>query len=251
MGFPFERLQRMSKRRSALSPFQMKFILLPASLIFLAIGVWLYRGPAWQLNRAAVEALQAAAQGNPAGMAEAAGRMQGLGERADWLRGAIALRAGNTDAAAVYWMEMLARSPLRVSLLAAALGPNEDVARFAASRWPDSPTALFWLAESVVQKDPAAALTLYARVTALQPGNGLAWCRQGALERNAKRLDAALVHFQNCCLNGDPGSNGCYGTGLILEQSGQWREAIRWYRLAHWEGAFARADALENKLNNP
>ena len=54
----------------------------------------------------------------------------------------------------------------------------------------------------------------------LAPKNGLAWCRLGYSYEQTHELEQAATAYLNCCLNGDRGSNGCYGAGRVMEQLG-------------------------------
>jgi hypothetical protein len=63
-------------------------------------------------------------------------------------------------------------------------------------------------------------------------------------------LEQAANAYLNCCLNGDPGSNGCYGAGCMMERLGNLPQAIAYYyRLSCWEEAQNRADELERQAN--
>ena len=54
--------------------------------------------------------------------------------------------------------------------------------------------------------------------------------------------------FAECCGNNDPGVNGCWGAGRMMEKEGNIPQAIYYYRLSHWSTSLQRADTLEKFL---
>jgi tetratricopeptide (TPR) repeat protein len=135
-----------------------------------------------------------------------------------------------------------------VSLLGAIQPASYADATLAVARYPDDPDAWFWLGETAQAVAPQAALAAYSRVVQLEPSNGLAWCRLGLRYQVTGQLQAAVEAYLSCCRNGDPGSNGCYGAGAIMEKLGDPRLAVEYYRLSKYEGAQKRADELESQL---
>lgn len=123
----------------------------------------------------------------------------------------------------------------------------EEVVRL----YPRNPSALMWLAEVKERFDRVQATELYEIVTRVDPKNGLAWCRLGAQRQNQGDLDRALTAFQECCVHGDPGSNGCWRAGGILEQQGRLEEAIFWYNQSRFSSALKRAQDLQQRISAP
>ncbi|MEJ5312817.1 MULTISPECIES: tetratricopeptide repeat protein [Anaerolinea] len=123
----------------------------------------------------------------------------------------------------------------------------EEVVRL----YPRNPSALMWLAEVKERFDRVQATELYEIVTRVDPKNGLAWCRLGAQRQNQGDLDRALTAFQECCVHGDPGSNGCWRAGGILEQQGHLEEAIFWYNQSRFSSALKRAQDLQQRISAP
>jgi len=122
------------------------------------------------------------------------------------------------------------------------------MALLATQYYPDSSKAWFWLGEATAPTDHLGARQAYLRTVALAPRYGLAWCRLGRNYESNSELEKATEAWLNCCLNGDPGKNGCYGAGRMMEQLGNPQQAIEYYRRSHWEGALNRADELEKQL---
>lgn len=121
----------------------------------------------------------------------------------------------------------------------------EDMVRF----YPRDTLALMWLAEIKERFDRGRASELYEIITQVDSTNGLAWCRLGGQRQNEGDLDRALDAFQKCCQHGDPGSNGCWRAGGILEKQGRLEEAIFWYSQSRFSEALKRARELQNRLD--
>lgn len=121
----------------------------------------------------------------------------------------------------------------------------EEVVRM----YPRNSSALMWLAQVKERFDRAQAAELYEIVTRVDATNGLAWCRLGAQRQNEGDLSGALKAFQECCQHGDPGSNGCWRAGGVLEKQGRLEEAIFWYNQSRFAEALKRARELQSQLS--
>ena len=105
----------------------------------------------------------------------------------------------------------------------------------------------FVLASILSNSQPDRAIQLYRQGLQHKPHDGVRWRELGdLLSRTDPR--AALEAYLESCYNGDPGSNGCYGAGRMMEKLGDPQQAIEYYRRSHWEGALNRADELEKQL---
>jgi len=168
-----------------------------------------------------------------------------------WLAAAEAGRRGDLTEQRQFWEQALSCSPGNVSLLQKVLPLDVDMARLATQAYPDNPSAWFWFGEAIAPTDHLSARQAYLRTVALNPGDGLAWCRLGSNYESSGQIELAWNAFVNCCYHGDPGMNGCYGAGRMMEKFGNIQQAIRYYRLSRWQGALDRADKLEAQLNAP
>ena len=162
-----------------------------------------------------------------------------------WLTAAQAGKRGNLAAERNAWQQALACSPDNVSLLEALFPQDGEMALLATQTYSENSKAWFWLGETLAPTDPLVARQAYLRTVALAPSNGLAWCRLGVNYDRDSEFEKASASFLNCCFNGDPGSNGCYGAGRMMEKLGDPQKAIEYYRLSRWEGALNRAKELE------
>jgi tetratricopeptide (TPR) repeat protein len=135
-----------------------------------------------------------------------------------------------------------------VKLERSAAPQNQALARLATELYPQESQGWFWLAEiSAAQHQEEQAIQQYQQVLRVDPLDSLAWCRLGTLfsARNPQQAEEAYLQ---CCYLGDPGSNGCYNAGHIAEEQGNLLEAIRIYRLSHYQVALQRADDLEKQV---
>lgn len=166
-----------------------------------------------------------------------------------WLYGLIAFRLGYTNHQQDLWSEFLnCHDTAALSLVHAGAPDNLALAQQAVRLYPDQAESWLWLAEiSASKKWIEPAIQYYHRVVQLDPAYGTAWCRLGNLLYLIDRNQAKDAYLQ-CCYLGDPGSNGCQHAGRIEEEQGNLLEAIRIYRLSHYEAAHQRADELENQL---
>jgi tetratricopeptide (TPR) repeat protein len=145
-----------------------------------------------------------------------------------------------------YIDKLLACTPNSVDWLLMLYPEREDLAARAAQRYPEEPKAWFWLGDLANNAgDLVSAKKYFTESVSLDPTYALAWCRLGRINENQGVLDDAEESFWQCCANGDPGSNGCYGAGRMAEKLDDIPAAIQYYRRSHWQPALQRADALE------
>lgn len=165
-----------------------------------------------------------------------------------WLAAAETGKRGDLAGQRHIWEQALGCSPGNLSLLRIVMPQDVDMARLATQRYPDSSKAWFWLGEAIAPSDHMGARQAYLHTVALAPHDGLAWCRLGSNHEQDSEFEKASDAFLNCCYYGDPGVNGCYGAGRMMERLGYPQQAIEYYRLSRWEGALKRADELEKQL---
>jgi len=144
--------------------------------------------------------------------------------------------------------ELLSCSPVYMDMIRDLAPTNAALATEAHALYPDLAGPLYWLAESKGGYAEPLNLPLYQQIVSEHPYEGLAWCYIGFLSERAGDLQAALDARINCCYNGDPGSNGCYNAGRLLEGKQQYQEAIRYYRLSKWGPSQEAANKLAEKI---
>ena len=127
--------------------------------------------------------------------------------------------------------------------------PNDkNLAIKAVEIYPDMLPPLYWLAESQNTVGISSTKEIYSNILSLAPDEGLAWCRLGAISEYEGEIAKAITSFSNCCRHNDPGLNGCYNAGRLLEKEGEYIEAIKYYRLSWWDVSKVAADKLEAEL---
>ena len=167
--------------------------------------------------------------------------------RINWQISLLALRADIPPDIEINMQNMLDCSPKSVDWLILIAPQRTDLALRAAKLYPEEAQIWLWLGDlAKTAEDPTLADKYFTESTRLDPYYGLAWCRLGRIKESQELLDEALYAFWECCQNGDPGSNGCYGAGRIAENLGDIPSAIQYYRRSHWQPALARADELES-----
>ena len=167
-----------------------------------------------------------------------------------WMVGVIAGQRGDLAGQRHIWEQALGCSPGSLSLLQIVLPLDIYMPRLATQQYPNSSEAWFWLGETISPTDQLGARQAYLRSVELSPHAGLAWCRLGWNYQYDSEVEKSFAAFLKCCLNGDPGSNGCNHAGLFMERLGDLPQAIEYYRLSIYEKALKRADELEVQLNS-
>jgi tetratricopeptide (TPR) repeat protein len=166
-----------------------------------------------------------------------------------WLTGVAAGMQGDQEEQRQIWMQSLACSEHYLSVLRTAVPQDRELALLATQLYPRSALAWFWLGETFIDTERLSGLQAYLHVVELEPRYGLAWCRLGWKYESMNEYETASQAFYNCCRNGDPGRNGCFGAGRMEEKLGNPTQAIAYYRLSRFEDAQKRADELEDQLN--
>jgi tetratricopeptide (TPR) repeat protein len=143
---------------------------------------------------------------------------------------------------------LMACSELYVSMLSKHYPENLELANLATQLYPDDVTPYYWLINATDPSLRDIPKSAVQKILSINPKDGLAWRYLGLIYLKEKDLSAAIdAHIQSC-YNGDPGSNGCYNAGRLLEQEGRYEEAISFYRLSRHEPYRANADRLEEFL---
>lgn len=139
-------------------------------------------------------------------------------------------------------------SELYVSMLSKLYPENLELAKLAVWAYPNEVTPYYWLINATdpsLQKIPIGPVK---NILSINPEDGLAWRYLGLIYLNDGNIQSAIdAHIQSC-YNGDPGSNGCYNAGRLLEQVGRYEEAISYYRLSRHDFIRSNADRLEALL---
>lgn len=218
---------------------------LPALLLLILLLLALPFTPGWRRNMLSLQAMRAILEGKAPARAYAR-----LGAsthpQKEWFQALIAARLGNAALQRWRWLAYLRSGAAHAPALVNSAARNDlPLALAAAQSRPDRPEAWFWLGEALSEagfKDQA--IPAYQRSLDLRPNDPLPWCRLGGLLRPHDALAARDALLQ-CCVLGDPGSNGCVNAGAIEAELGNYAAAIRYYRLSHWSEAWRRADELE------
>jgi tetratricopeptide (TPR) repeat protein len=185
-------------------------------------------------------------------LASAFAGYQALGEsgcQANWMAGKAADLLGKETEKQAAWMKYIECSKTSVALLRYALPMDAMFAEKAITLYPDSVDAIYWYVNAVVKNDTEAAILSYNRIVQIDPNQELAWCRLGSLYEKNQLYDQSVKAYLQCCLHNDPGENGCYGAGRVMEKLGDPRKAIEYYRLSRWQPALDRANELEKHLH--
>jgi tetratricopeptide (TPR) repeat protein len=166
-----------------------------------------------------------------------------------WLVGMMAGKRGDLPAQRQAFEQALKCSSNYLSLIQAVLPEDLEIARLATQQYPENSKAWYWLGQASAPTDPFAAQQAYLRTLTLDPHNDWAWYRVGRNYELNGEFEMAGEAYLKCCLNGDPGSNGCWGAGRMMEKLGNLQQAIEYYRLSRWEKALERAQELEKQLS--
>ncbi len=224
-----------------------KLITVGAVLAGIAICAMLLLQPI-QRNLAFLEALKVALR-QPCDYPQAVAVLKPLARndcRVNWQLILLAYDSNDHAEIEADWKQLLGCTPEAIDWLFQMFPERTDMASAAAELYPNEPQAWFWLGEQANQTgDQLVAIQYFSETVRLQPSDGLGWCRLGYLYEGQEMFQAAIDAYWQCCSNGDPGSNGCYGAGRNAEKVGDTQAAIQYYRRSHWLPAQQRADALE------
>ena len=167
--------------------------------------------------------------------------------RANWLRGFVARSLQQDSIRDSAWREAARCSPDLIRLLYIAEPAHASLADLVVRDHPENAEAWFWLAGIRAQDMPDEGIELYRKGLTISPHDGRRWKLLGDLLVGYDP-NAAINAYLQSCLNGDPGYNGCWRAGQIAEQSGEFENALRYYRYSHWEVALNHAAELEAQL---
>ncbi|MFM8320015.1 MAG: tetratricopeptide repeat protein [Chloroflexota bacterium] len=165
-----------------------------------------------------------------------------------WSLGTLAGAQGDYSRQEAHWLAYLdCQDAKALSLVHAAAPTSLTLAEHAVRVYPQSSEGWFWLGEiynTNGEKDPAQIA--FQRAITADPTAGTAWCQLGSLLTSSDLVKAREA-FASCCINGDPGVNGCWNAGMISEQLGDKEQAIHYYLLSRWPQAQQKAKDLENR----
>lgn len=145
--------------------------------------------------------------------------------------------------------EFLTFSPLYMHMIKNIYPTSRTLAEMAVNSYPIDTIPLYWLLDSMIENTTIEKKQIYEKILSLNPKDGVAWRRLGLIYIAEKNIPAAIDAHINSCFNGDPGSNGCYRVGQLLEKEGRFEEAIYYYRLSRFVPSLEAADRLETELS--
>ena len=176
-----------------------------------------------------------------------------------WFQGFLAQVRSNQLVRDAAWQVSMQCNSRYIRFLRLILPYDTNLAYSATQAQPDTADSWFWLAEAtgmfanhiftnlIDANRPEIVLWLQMGLS-LDPTDGMRWRLLGDVLRPIDP-QAAISAYLNSCLNGDPGSNGCWLAGFTAEQIGEIENAIRYYRYSNWDGALNRAAELEFMLD--
>jgi tetratricopeptide (TPR) repeat protein len=168
--------------------------------------------------------------------------------QAYWMSGKAADLLGKEDEKQTAWIKYLECSATSISILRSTLPMDVVFINKAMLLYPDNMDTLYWFAGYAEKNNPVEAIRSYNRIVQINSSQALAWCRLGNLYEREQSLNLSLNAYIQCCINNDPGYNGCEGAGRVMEKLGNPLKAIQYYRLSRWQGVLDRADELEKQL---
>ena len=125
---------------------------------------------------------------------------------------------------------------------------EQNFAEMAVHTYPGESFPLYWLSDCIGKGFTSEKKPILERILRINPKDGVAWRILGLIYIEEKNIPEAIQAHINSCNNGDPGSNGCYHAGRLLEQEGKYKEASYFYRLSRWKPSQDAADRLEAEL---
>ena len=172
-----------------------------------------------------------------------------LGCHGSWLE-FIQITVKNNDLIHSDLTDLLACSSVQMRMLRKLYPNNLELSTLAAQLYPNETSSLYWLLQA---SDPAISIDskpIIEKILQIKPRDGLAWRYLGIILIREGDILAAIEAHINCCNYGDPGANGCYNAGRLLEQEGRYEEAITFYKRSYHEPYRVNADRLEIELKN-
>jgi tetratricopeptide (TPR) repeat protein len=222
-------------------------------VVFIIVIPWHKIVNALVLNLAARNTIQGIYHRSISQMSSAQAALADINQKncgSNWMLGWTERGLGNFTGQEQAWGDLVQCQEDYTPLLLRIAPAREDWAQASVLWHSQDARAWFWLASTRKPNNPQAAIQLYETGLRLYPFDTLNWIELGDLlsESDPK---AAIQAYLHACLNGDPGSNGCYRAGLTAEQLGDVPSAIRYYRYSQWSGAQERANQLEQQLIEP
>lgn len=144
--------------------------------------------------------------------------------------------------------EVISCSSVHMRMLRRLYPAELALANLATQLYPDETAPLYWLVEATDPTISNESKPVIQKILTMTPNDGLAWRYLGIILIREGDIQGAIDAHINSCYNGDPGSNGCYNAGRLLEQEGRYEEAISFYRLSIHDFIRANADRLEDLL---
>lgn len=145
--------------------------------------------------------------------------------------------------------ELLDCSYLHMRMIRNKFPDNQGLAGQAAFLYPNDTAPLYWLIEASDPEITEKSKNIVQRILNINPKDGLAWRYLGIIYIKQGDIPGAIDAHINSCFNGDPGVNGCYNAGRLLEQEGKFEEALYYYRLSSWSVSKENANRLEAELS--
>jgi tetratricopeptide (TPR) repeat protein len=144
--------------------------------------------------------------------------------------------------------EVISCSSLIMRMLRKMYPMNLELAKLSALTYPDQTFPLYWIFDITNSPINPNSRDLIEKIIELNPKEGLAWRYLGLIYLQEGNISEAISAHINSCLNGDPGFHGCHGAGSLLEQEGEYDQAIYFYRLSRWQVSQQKADDLEKRI---
>lgn len=195
-----------------------------APILLAATGLFLSVGPlaaAAGLNRTAVQSLASCSS-------SFGGLLFGEADTRNAILFAGAARCGGDTAALWAGYRLAFLGPVeRIGLVRAAVGEDELLAKELIAARPDFAGGYFWLAE-IRQSNGEIQLAIEAYRTglALDPTSGDDWYALGRLYAELGETDNALLAYDQACMFGDRGKNGCPNAAGLYFERGEYETAL-------------------------
>lgn len=227
----------------------MKLRIIPwLALLTVIVSIYRFGGDFWLLNQLGVNTahLKMTSQAR-AGFAPSAVDNDALACHQEWLqfvRQPAALPPDVEQAS-----RLIACSSTSMRMLWSIYPSEPALANLAVQLYPGQAAPLYWLISVTDPQITDQSKPLIEEILRINPRDGLAWRYLGIILIQEDDIQGAIEAHIHSCYNGDPGSNGCYNAGRLLEQEGRYEEALYYYRLSRWPVSQQAADDLEARLN--
>lgn len=144
--------------------------------------------------------------------------------------------------------KLMACSFIHMRMLSNFFPTNDSLSQLAIEIYPEYTYPYYWFAQSKDQMFSVNTKPIFEKILAIDPNDGFAWRYLGIILIQEGKIPEAIEAHINSCNYGDPGSNGCYNAGRMLEKEGEYQDAIYYYRLSKWQPSQEEADRLEAQL---